>query len=101
MASWVKGVEGMPDRIRPELLDRFGRDPDALEWARGVVQEGIDLLEATAALPEADDEQRKILGFTITFMRERFIGIPPGPGPLDFGVCGVLDARLADGEVRS
>lgn len=100
MASWVKGVEGMPDRIRPELLDRFGHDPDALEWARGVVQEGIDLLEATAALPEADDEQRKILGFTIKFLRERFIGIPAGP-PFGFGVYGVLDARLAEGAVRS
>lgn len=80
----------MADRIRPELLARFGNDPDALEWARGVVQESIDLLEAAVALPQAGVEFKRLAGWTVTWMRDQLTGSAG-----ERGCVGRFDARLA------
>jgi hypothetical protein len=81
----------MADPIRPELLARFGNDPDALEWARGVVQESIDLLEGAADLPQAGPEFRRLARWTVTWMRDQFTGSPG-----ERGCVGRFDARLAE-----
>lgn len=85
----------MASRIRPKLLERFGNDADALEWARGVVQESLDVLEAALAMPEATYDMKNLGGFTVKWLREQFIGTPGHPG-IDPGAClGRFDARLA------
>lgn len=80
----------MAERIRPELLTRFGNDPDALEWARGVVQQSIDFLEEAMALPQARDGFKQVAGWAATWMRDQFIGTPG-----ERGCVGRFDARLA------
>ncbi len=86
----------MAERIRPELLARFGNDPDALEWARGVIQQSVDLLEAAIAMPGATPEMRNIGGFTVKWMREQFIGTPGRPGIDPGASLGRFDARCAN-----
>lgn len=80
----------MATRIRPELLARFGNDPDALEWARGVVQESIDLLEEAAAMPKAGPEFKRLAKWTVMWMRDQLTGTPG-----ERGSVGRFDARLA------
>lgn len=76
--------------VRPELLARFGDDPDALEWARSIVQESIDALEEAAALPQAGPEFKRLAKWTATWMRDQLTG-----GPGERGCVGRFDARLA------
>lgn len=76
--------------VRPELLARFGDDPDALEWARSIVQESIDALEEAAALPQAGPEFKRLAKWTVTWMRDQLTG-----GPGERGCVGRFDARLA------
>ena len=80
--------------VRPELLARFGDDPDALEWARGIVQESIDLLNEALAMPAATPEMKHVGGFAVKWMREQFIGVPGEIGQPGASV-GRFDARLA------
>ena len=75
-------------RIRPELLARFGADPDALEWARWHVQQEIDVLSAAADLPQASPGFAHTVRFTATWLRDNLIGSP--------GCVGRFDARNAE-----
>lgn len=85
----------MATEVRPERLRRFDHDADALEWARSIVQESVDLLEAALAMPGATSEMQRTGGFTAKWLREQFIGTPGHPG-IDPGAClGRFDARLA------
>lgn len=72
------------------MLARFGDDPDALEWARSIVQESIDALEEAAALPQAGPEFKRLAKWTVTWMRDQLTG-----GPGERGCVGRFDARLA------
>lgn len=69
--------------IRPELQARFGSDPDALEWARGHVQERIDWLKEASALPQASPGFAHIATWCAEFMRDVFIGNRGGYGAFD------------------
>ena len=83
----------MAASIRPELLARFGNAPDALEWARGVVQEAIDLVAAIVDLPQADPQMRKIAAWTASYMKDQLVG---GHGEISpHQPLGRFDARLA------
>lgn len=68
------------NRVRPELLARFGNDPDALEWARGHVQAKIDWLNEAASLPQAGAVFVEIATWCAAFMRDNLIGTRLGPG---------------------
>ena len=83
----------MATSIRPELLARFGNDADALEWARGVVQESVDFLEEAMALPQASDGFKHLAGWTANYMKDQLIG---GHGEISVRQpLGRFDARLA------
>lgn len=80
----------MANRIRPELLARFGNDPDALEWARGHVQAQIDWLNEASRLPQAGPEFIRIATWCAGFMRDTLVGTPG-----ERGTHGAFDARFA------
>ncbi len=84
------GGSPMADPIRPELLARFGNDPDALEWARWHVQDKIDWLNEAAGLAAAGPEFAHIATWCAGFMRDTLIGTPG-----ERGTTGAFDARLA------
>lgn len=75
---------------RPELLARFGDDPDVLEWARWHVQQQIDFLDEAAALPQAGPAFVHLAGWCADFMRTTLIGVPG-----ERGSTGAFDARFA------
>lgn len=80
----------MTAEIRPELLARFGDDPDALEWARWHVQQQIDFLDEAAALPQAGPAFAHLAGWCADFMRTTLIGVPG-----ERGSEGAFDTRFA------
>lgn len=79
----------MPE-IRPELLARFGDDPDALEWARWHVQTQIDWLNEAAGLPQASPAFVHLAKWCADFMRMTLIGVPG-----ERGTTGAFGARFA------